>query len=290
MRQTPPPTVTIVRRPDPVARVLAGGALVTALAALVFAMTGLSQARPEPAANPAAAKTAKKAPKKKAALPGPSRTPRKYGILRLNAKKQFPAGAIPTVAMAKEAQSLDGASREDLALSCPQDTVDLGTWCLLSSTFPVPPEDVGKNDFLYAARQCVAMGGYLPSAAQLVGAAGRVKLAGTIDDSPLSAATDLDVTDGLKDQREMSGSLFTVTAGSSAAGSEGVTAGSRGDPKQGESDPVPAPADPLPDTLDYVTVFDNHDAGGFAGGKAVGTPERFRCAFDKAQGAVAAEQ
>ena len=178
-----PPDPVVVRRPDPVARVLAGGALVTALAALVFAMTGLSQARPEPVGQTAAAKKAKK---KKAPLPAPSKAPKKYGILRLNAKKQYPASVIPTVAAAKSARTLDGATREDLALTCPQDTVDLGTWCLLSSTFPVPPEDVGKNDFLYAAKQCVAMGGYLPSAAQLIGAADRVKLAGTIDDSQLS--------------------------------------------------------------------------------------------------------
>ena len=68
----------------------------------------------------------------------------------------------------------------------------------------------------------------------------------------------------------MSSDLFTTTAGSEAAGSEGVTAGSRGNASQGEPDPVPLPANPVPDTLDYVTVYDNHNRGGFAGGAPVG--------------------
>ena len=100
----------------------------------------------------------------------------------------------------------------------------------------------------------------------------------------LTAATDLDPSDGLKDQREMSSTLITVASGSSAAGSMGVTQGSKGDPKTGEPDPVPVPADPLPSTLQYVTVFDNRNKGGFAGAKPVGQPERFRCAFNKAEG------
>ena len=33
-----------------------------------------------------------------------------------------------------------------------------------------------------------------------------------------------------------------------------------------------------------VTVYDNGDHGGFAGGEPVGKAELFRCAFDKAQG------
>ena len=69
-----------------------------------------------------------------------------------------------------------------------------------------------------------------------------------------------------------------------AAGSIGVTEGSRGDPKQGEPDPVPFPANPSPETLQYVTVYDNRNRGGFAGAKPVGQPENFRCAFDKEQG------
>ena len=87
----------------------------------------------------------------------------------------------------------------------------------------------------------------------------------------------------------MSSSLFTTTAGDSAAGSEGVSTGSLGDPRQAEPNPVPQPADPKPGSLDYVTVYDNRDLGGFAGGEPVGRAEKFRCAFNKVQGAVAGE-
>lgn len=34
-----------------------------------------------------------------------------------------------------------------------------------------------------------------------------------------------------------------------------------------------------------MTVYDNHDKGGFAGGKPVSQPEAFRCAFAKVEGA-----
>jgi hypothetical protein len=43
-----------------------------------------------------------------------------------------------------------------------------------------------------------------------------------------------------------------------------------------------APASP--ETLQYVTVYDNKNKGGFAGSKPVGQAENFRCAFNKAQG------
>ena len=79
----------------------------------------------------------------------------------------------------------------------------------------------------------------------------------------------------------MSGDLTTTTAGGRAAGSEGVSVGSKGNGNLGEPDPVPMAADPIPDTLDYITVYDNYNHGGFAGGESVGTPERFRCAFAK---------
>jgi len=77
----------------------------------------------------------------------------------------------------------------------------------------------------------------------------------------------------------MSGDLFTTTAGGGAAGSEGVTAGSRGNQAQGEPDPTPMPANPSPETLEYVTVYDNHNQGGFAGGEPVGKAESFRCSY-----------
>ncbi len=94
----------------------------------------------------------------------------------------------------------------------------MGTWCLMTSTFAVPPADQGKNNWFYATQACANDGGYLPTAAQLVGAAASVKLASTIDDSQLTASIDLDPTDGLKDRREMSATLVTTQAGSSAAG------------------------------------------------------------------------
>jgi hypothetical protein len=109
--------------------------------------------------------------------------------------------------------------------------------CLQASPYPVPNEDIGKNDYAYAGQACVEAGGFLPTAAQLIGAAARVKLASTIDDDELTAAIDTDATDGLKDRREMSGTLVTTQAGSSAAGSEGVSDGAKGDPKGGSPTP-----------------------------------------------------
>lgn len=216
--------------------------------------------------------------------------PRPNAVLRLDGKGRFPAKAIPKVARARSADRLGGKSAADLTASCDPQSVDLGTWCLQAAPFPLPNEDIGKNDYFYASAACVEAGGFLPTAAQLIGAAARVKLASTIDDAPVSSSPDVDATDGLKDRREMSSTLITTQAGSSAAGSEGVTEGSRGDPKAGEPDPVPLPANPAPESLQYVTVYDNHDKGGFAGAKPVKQPETFRCGFVKAQGQSAAEE
>ena len=47
---------------------------------------------------------------------------------------------------------------------------------------------------------------------------------------------------------------------------------------------------PAPETLQYVTVYDNGNKGGFAGAKPVAQPEQFRCAFEKAQGQQASEE
>jgi hypothetical protein len=272
-----------VQTADPVTRLLAAAALAVSLIALFVSLGGSSTAAPPPS-------KAKDKPKKTTKLPkSASLSPKPYGILRLSKSKKFPASVIPKVSSAKSADTLGGAKRTDLALNCPGDTADLGTWCLQTSTYTVPNDQIGKNDFAYAARTCVDQGGYLPSAAQLIGAAPRVKLSSTIDDNESTASIDIGPGDGLKDQREMSSSLFTTTAGDSAAGSEGVTSGSLGDPRQSEPNPVPQPADPMPGGLDYVTVYDNHDMGGFAGGEPVGKAERFRCAFNKVQGAVASE-
>lgn len=169
-----------------------------------------------------------------------------------------------------------------LRVGCPiSNAVRFGSWCLESTPHAIPASDVGKNDYFYAAQACAREGGWLPSAAQLIGAAPKAPLQSTIDDDPgSSGAEELpDPNRGILDKREMTGDLFTTTAGSSAAGSEGVTVGSRGNTSTGEPDPIPMPANPEPETLDYVTVYDNHNHGGFAGGAPVSKPESFRCAY-----------
>ena len=201
-------------------------------------------------------------------LPGPSLQPRKFGLLRLNKKKKYPASVLPGSVFDR----------------CSPETVKIGTVCMMTNPYPLEKGDIGKNDFFFATQKCAELGGYLPTAAQLIGAAPFVKLAGRVDDNEVTASTDIDPTDGLKDRREMSASLTTIASGGRAAGSEGVSEGSRGDPKAGEPDPTPLPADPAPETLHYITVYDNGDHGGFAGGRPVGQPENFRCAFNRAQG------
>lgn len=168
--------------------------------------------------------------------------------------------------------------------SCPPDTVDLGTWCLMSSPYQVLPSEQGQNNFFWASARCVDLGGWLPSATELIGAASRVKLESTLDDSPLVANVDQDPSNGLQDKREMSSTLVTTAAGSDAAGSEGVSATATGNPNLGQPNPTPQPADPRPQTLQYVTVYDNHNLGGFAGSQPVSQPENFRCAFEKIPG------
>jgi hypothetical protein len=247
-------------------RLIAWAALAVAVLALAGSMTGVSEAV------------------RKRVFPGASTKPRPYGILRLDKHRKFPARVIPKVRAARRADRLGSKRLKDLTTDCAPNTVDFGTWCLMNAPYGLSNEEVGKNDYFFATQKCVELGGYLPTAGQLIGAAPRVKLASKITDSQLTASIDLDPTDGLKDRREMSSTLTTTAAGSSAAGSEGVSEGSRGDPKQGEPDPVPLPENPRPETLQYITVYDNGDKGGFAGSKPVSQPENFRCAFDKAQG------
>ncbi|WP_210492500.1 hypothetical protein [Patulibacter sp. SYSU D01012] len=257
-------------RPSP--SVLAATALLVSVVALVFAMTGVGAATSGSGASST-----------------PSSTPRRNGVLRLGPDAKFPARAIPTVNAARVATRLGDKTEDDLTAICPAATVDLGSWCIQSSTQAVDTEDAGKNDYFYATQKCVELGGWLPSAEELIGAADQIKLSSTVDDNSTSASTDILPEDGLSDRREMSGTLITTTAGATAAGSMGSTAGAKGDPGSGQPDPVPLPADPAPDTLQYVTVYDNGNAGGFAGGKPVSSPERFRCAFAKKQGANAQE-
>jgi hypothetical protein len=201
-------------------------------------------------------------------LPGPSLQPKKFGILRLNAKRKFPPSVLPRSVFAH----------------CSPETVKIGTVCMMTNPYPLEKSEIGKNDYFFATQKCASLGGYLPTAAELIGAAKRVKLAGRVDDNEVTASTDVDPTDGLKDKREMSATLTTTTSGGRAAGSMGISDVSRGDPKAGEPDPIPLPADPSPETLQYVTVYDNANHGGFAGGKPVGQPENFRCAFNFTQG------
>jgi len=201
-------------------------------------------------------------------LPGPSLQPKKFGILRLNAKRKFPPSVLPGSVFAH----------------CSPETVKIGTVCMMTNPYPLEKTEIGKNDYFFATQKCASLGGYLPTAAQLIGAAKRVKLSGRVDDNEVTASTDIDPTDGLKDRREMSATLTTTASGGRAAGSIGVSDVSRGDPKGGEPDPIPVPADPSPETLQYITVYDNGNLGGFAGAKPVGQPENFRCAFNFAPG------
>ncbi len=184
------------------------------------------------------------------------------------------------------ARKVGGQTANQLTRSCPPTTVDLGTWCLMSAPYPLTNQQIGKNNYFWASQQCVQLGGYLPTAAQLIGAANRVKLESTIDDSPLTATVEQDPSRGLQDQREMSATLVTTAAGSDAAGSEGVSPGATGNHNEGQPNPTPEPAVPQPETLQYVTVYDNHNKGGFAGSEPVSQPENFRCAFEKTPGAA----
>lgn len=251
-------------------RRLPSPAMVIALVALVFSTTGLADA-----ARRAVISTVGGHPI--------SAKPHAGGILLLGKNRKFPASAIPTV---HEAARVGGKTAAELAGSCPPATVDLGTWCLDTAPFPLTKADAGKNNFIWASNACDTEGGWLPSASELLGAAERVKLESTVHDSPLTATINQDPSRGLKDEREMSSSLVTTEAGSSAAGFEGVSEGATGNPRQGQANPVPLPANSLPESLQYVTVYDNGNKGGFAGSEPVSAPENFRCAFDKTPGAL----
>jgi hypothetical protein len=237
-------------------------ALVLSVLSIVMSTTGLADAA-------------------KKALFGASTKPRPYGLLLLGRNAKFPASAIPTVS---NASKIAGKSVSTLEPSCPSATIDFGTYCIATNLYQVPPVDGGLNNYFYATRACANEGGYLPSAAQLIGAANRASLASVLTDNPATSTIDTpesEASTGLLDLREMSSSLVTTTAGSDAAGSEGVSQGAKGNPNSGQPNPTPQPANPEPETLQYVTVYDNFQMGGFAGSESVSTPENFRCAFDK---------
>lgn len=240
-------------------------ALVISILSIVMSTTGLADAA-------------------KKALLGASTKPKPYGLLLLGRNGKFPASAIPTVSNATNASKVSGKSASALEATCPAATIGFGTYCIATDLYAVPTTDTGLNNYFYATRACANEGGYLPSAAQLIGAANRVPLASVITDNPATSTIDTPETEastGLKDLREMTSTLVTTTAGSDAAGSEGVSVGSTGNPNTGEPNPTPEPADPEPESLQYVTVYDNFQMGGFAGSESVSTPENFRCAFDK---------
>jgi hypothetical protein len=204
--------------------------------------------------------------------------PKAGAVLLLGKNHKFPAAAIPTVANAKR---VGGKTVAELAGTCPPHAVDIGTWCLDSAPYALTSAQQGENNYLWASKACEAEGGWLPSAAELIGAAARVQLESTVKDNPSSATVSLEPALGLTDKREMSSTLVTTEAGSSAAGSEGVSEGATGNPRQGQPNPVPQPANPTPQALQYVTVYDNGNQGGFAGSEPVSHPENFRCAFNK---------
>jgi hypothetical protein len=253
-----------------VKRRLPSPAMIVALVALVLSTTGLADAARRAVVS---------------AIGGHpvSVTPHAGGVLLLGKNRKFPAAAIPTV---KEASRVGGKTAEELAGTCPPDTVNLGSYCMDSAPYPVTNAEAGKNNFIWASKKCQEEGGWLPSASELLGAAARVKLESTIHDSQLTATIPLDPSRGLKDQREMSSTLITTEAGSAAAGFEGVSEGSTGNPRQGQANPAPLPANPLPESLQYVTVYSNGQKGGFAGSEPVIDAESFRCAFNKTPGAV----
>jgi len=245
-------------------------ALVIAVIALVFSTTGLADAARQAVISAIAGHPVSTKP-----YPG--------GVLLLGKNRKFPASAIPTV---KNAARVGGKTPEELAGTCPPATVDLGTWCLDTAPYPLTNAQAGKNNYIWASKACEAEGGYLPTAAQLIGAADRVKLESTIHDSQLTATVNLDPSRGLKDEREMTATLVTTEAGSAAAGFEGVSEGATGNPRQGQANPTPLPANPFPESLQYVTVYSNGQKGGFAGSEPVVAPENFRCAFNKVAGAL----
>jgi hypothetical protein len=245
-------------------------ALIISLIALVFSVTGLADAARHALVSAIAGHPVSTKP-----YPG--------GVLLLGSNKKFPASAIPTV---RNASRVDNLTAEQLAGTCPPATVDLGTWCLSTAPYPLTNAQAGKNNFIFASKACQQERGWLPSASELLGAAERVKLESTIHDSRLTATINLDPSRGLKDEREMSSTLVTTEAGSAAAGSEGVSEGATGNPRQGQANPVPLPANPLPQSLQYVTVYSDGQKGGFAGSEPVTNPENFRCAFNKAPGAL----
>ena len=126
--------------------------------------------------------------------------------VHIDKKKKFPATVLPAKVFDR----------------CSPETVKIGTVCMMTNPYPLEKGEIGRNDYFFATQKCADLGGYLPTAAQLIGAAKRVKLAGRVDDNEVTASTDIDPTDGLKDKREMSATLTTTASGGRAAGAMSV--------------------------------------------------------------------
>lgn len=185
-----------------------------------------------------------------------SKKPRAGALVPLTSKGKFPAATIPKNISVRNADRVGGWNADEVIDKCPPEAADVGSFCMLASTVTIPAADVGKNNFVWASSYCGQKGGWLPSAAQLIASAGRVKLKSTSNDNELTAS--IDVT---KNQREMSSTLIATDLGN-----------------------VGAYATPVPGGLSYLTVFDNDNNGGLAGAKAVTATENFRCAFGKYNG------
>ena len=119
-------------RPPRQRRCLPSPAMVVALVALVFSTTGLADAARHAVV---------------AAIDGHpiSSKPHAGALLTLGRNGKFPAAAIPTVSTAEDAKRFDGKTAEQIVATCPPDSVDLGTWCLESTPFPLTNADARQE-------------------------------------------------------------------------------------------------------------------------------------------------
>jgi hypothetical protein len=161
--------------------------------------------------------------------------PQSRRVLRLDATKRFPVAAIPTVDKAKVALRVGTLRKQDVKVGCRAGTVDLGTWCMDAT-----PRGVAT--LAEASQACVRAGGRLPSAAQLIGAAPKLRLGSRADDRPERAQLD-----PRRDLREMSSTVVTSSTGSAAAGGFGNPAPKtrRGPQRHSRALPLRVPAAPV---------------------------------------------
>ena len=134
---------------QPSSRVIAWAALTTSVIALIVSASG----------SAGAAKHTRRAS-----------GPRAGQVVKLGKGAKIPASLLPIVAHARNADRVGGQSAASLSPSCSPTTVDLGTWCLMSAPYPLTNDQLGKNNYFFASQACVAIGGYLPTAGQLIGA------------------------------------------------------------------------------------------------------------------------